>query len=691
MGSVTGDAVPPRPVRIAVDIGGTFVDAVEYDGRTGQIRLHKASTTPDQPTRGVLAAIHGLETPLSEVATFIHGTTLGLNAILQRRGARTGIMTNAGYRDIFEIGRGDVPGDQMYNFQYQRPPSIVPRRLALGVRGRIDARGEVIEDLDEAGVLAAGRALVEQGGVHAIAITFLHSYLNPDHERRAAAILREALPMVALSISTDIAREYREYERTSTTVLDAYIRPIFERYLGELERDLSAAGFGGSFLITRSGGGAMTSAVAKRAPLLTVLSGPAGGIIGAAALGSLIDRPNLISFDVGGTSVDACVLLNGKPTEVYEARIEHMPLLIPIYDIRTIGAGGGSIARVEGGLLRVGPQSAGADPGPLCYGKGGTAPTVTDAAIVLGYLSAREFLAGQVAIDEQAARRGVEASIAEPLGIDVVAAATGVLNVMVSRTVGAIREITIERGLDPREFSLLAFGGAGPMIAPLLMREMGLKEVIVPRAPAGFSAWGMLMSDLEFDFSRTVLTRVNAASLAVLPDTFQELEQRARAVLDEQQVPTSRRALEHRLDLRYAGQEHVLTLTIEITDPPEDIARRFSQAHAEYYGHQLEAPIEIVNLRLRAIGRTEKPRLQPLPPTPEGSRQALPLGSRAAYDFASGRITAMDIFDRFQLPPGATLVGPAIVVEGTSTLVIHADQRLEVDAYGHLILRRIEQ
>jgi N-methylhydantoinase A len=682
------DTPASRPVRLAVDIGGTFVDAIEFDARTGQVRLHKAATTPDQPTRGVLAAIQGLHIPFQEIATFIHGTTLGLNAILQRRGARTGIITNEGYRDIFEIGRGDVPGDQMYNFQYQRPPSIVPRRLALGVRGRIDASGAVLEDLDEAGVLAAGRLLVEEAGVQAIAITFLHSYLNPEHERRAAAILRAAFPTVAISISSDLAREYREYERTSTTVLEAYIRPIFETYIGDLERDLSEAGFMGSFLIMRSGGGAMTSAVARRAPLLTVLSGPAGGIVGAAALGTLIARPNLISFDVGGTSVDACVLLDGKPTEVYEARIENLPLLIPIYDIRTIGAGGGSIARVEGGLLRVGPQSAGADPGPLCYRKGGTAPTVTDAAIVLGYLSAREFLEGQLQIDEDAAREGVATLIAAPLAVDPVTAAAGIFEVMVARTVGAIREITVERGLDPREFSLLAFGGAGPMIAPLLMREMGLREVIIPRTPAGFSAWGMLMSDLEFDFSRTVLTRLTPASIAVLPEGFRELEQRGQAVLDEQQVPEAQRALEHRLDLRYAGQEHVLTIRIETAEPAESIARRFGQAHAEYYGHQMDAPIEIVNLRLRATGQTEKPHLRPLSSVPEGSSMIRSIGSRHAYDFAGRRLTAMQIFDRFQIPPGASLPGPAIVVEGTSTLVLHGDQWLEIDAYGHMIIRR---
>ena len=678
-----------RPVRIAVDIGGTFVDAVEFDERTGAVRLHKAPTTPGQPSHGVLAAMRGLDTPFGEIATFIHGTTLGLNAILQRRGARVAIITNEGFRDIYEIARGDVPPDQMYNFQYQRPPSIVPRRLTAGARGRIDGRGAVIEELDEEGVLRAGRLLVEGQGAEAIAITFLHSYLNPDHERRAAAILQHAYPHVAVSISSDIAREYREYERTSTTVLEAYIRPIFERYIGDLERDLAAEGFEGSFLITRSGGGAMASAVARRSPLLTVLSGPAGGIIGAAHIGALIDRRNLISFDVGGTSVDACVLLNGAPTEVYEARIENLPLLIPIYDIRTLGAGGGSIARVEEGLLKVGPQSAGADPGPVCYGKGGVQPTVTDAAIVLGYLSAREFLDGQLAIDEEAARASIRDEIAAPLGIDLVTAAAGIFNVMVARTVGAIREITVERGMDPREFSLLAFGGAGPMIAPLLMREMGIREVIVPSAPAGFSAWGMLMSDIEFDFARTVLVQLSQDTVHALPASFQELEQRAHAVLEEQRIAPSDRALDYRLDLRYTGQEHALTVTVDLTEAAETIAARFSRVHAERYGHHLDAPVEIVTLRLRAIGRAAKPRMRPLPRV-EMLQPPRPIERRPAYDFANASVLEFAVFDRSHLHPGLSLSGPAIVVEGTSTLVVHADQALTVDAYGHLIMRRIE-
>lgn len=694
MGPLRHDAPPDlpngatRPVRMAVDIGGTFVDAIAFDERTGAVRLYKASTTPGQPARGVLAAMRGLGIGFDDVETFIHGTTLGLNAILQRRGAQTGIITNDGFRDIFEIGRSDVPGDQMYNFQYQRPPSVVSRRRALGVRGRIDAQGRVAEDLDEDDVLQAGRTLVEQGGVDSIAIVFLHSYLDPTHERRAADLLRKAYPHISLSISSDIAREYREYERTSTTVLDAYIRPIFERYVGELETAVRDKGFGGSFLITRSGGGAMTSAVATRAPLLTVLSGPAGGIIGAAHIGSLIDRANLISFDVGGTSVDACVLLNGRPTEVYEARIEDMPLLIPLYDIRTIGAGGGSIARVDGGLLKVGPQSAGADPGPMCYGKGGSAPTVTDAAVALGYLSATEFLDGQMTIDEAAARRGLEQSIATPLGVDVVAAAAGVFNVMISRTVGAIREITVERGMDPREFSLLAFGGAGPMIAPMLMREMDIREVIVPRAPAGFSAWGMLMSDLEFDLARTVLIPLTASAVNTLPETYRELEKGARSVLEEQYVAASRQTLERRLDLRYAGQEHALAVTMGAGDTAEDIQHRFARAHEEHYGHHLDAPVEIVTVRLRAIGRTDKPRLEPLPPAPEGAASAIPIERRQAYDVATGRVTEFRVFDRHYLSPGLHLDGPALVVEGTATLAMHADQALTIDPYGHIIIRR---
>jgi N-methylhydantoinase A len=432
----------------------------------------------------------------------------------------------------------------------------------------------------------------------------------------------------------------------------------------------------------------MASSVAKQAPLLTVLSGPAGGIIGASAVASLIERPNLISFDVGGTSLDACVILDGQPTEVYEAQIEHLPLLIPIFDIRTIGAGGGSIAWLDGGLLKVGPQSAGAQPGPICYGRGGTEPTLTDAAIVLGYLTADEFLAGQLAIDEEAARRGIAERIAEPLGLDLVPAAAGILRVMLARTVGAIREITVERGMDPREFSLLAFGGAGPMLAPMLMSEMDILEVVVPQAPAGFSAWGMLMSDLEFDFARTVLTILDQEAVDALAEQYRELEGLAEGVLAEQGVDAADRTLQHRLDLRYLGQEHTLAVPVDGVTSADEIRRRFEEAHRERYGHSLEARVQILNLRLRAIGRTAKPALEPLAQH-DVPRTSL-VGTREAYDFAADAMTQFAVHDRRRLSSGERVRGPAIVVEGTCTVIVSSDQSLTVDSYGHLIVRRAE-
>ena len=492
-----------KPYRLAVDIGGTFVDAIEFDVSNQSVRLEKSPTTPQEPWKGVLDALEKLGTDLKQASLFIHGTTLGINAILQRKGELTGIITNEGFRDIFEIGRANVPAEHMYNFRYEKPVPLVKRRHTAGVPGRINVKGEVVEELDEKALLEAARTLVEDHKIRSLAVVFLHSYKNPEHEQRAARLLRENFPQVAVSISTDITREYREYERTSTTVLDAYIRPIYEEYVDRLKEELASRGFDGKFLITRSSGGAMTAEVARRSPIFTVMSGPAGGIVGAAHIARTLGKNRLISVDFGGTSLDSCLIEDGKPVLMHEADLEHLPALIPIYDMRSIGAGGGSIAWLEEGLLKVGPQSAGAVPGPIAYGKGGTEPTTTDAALALGYLDPKKFLKGRMELDVEASRQGIERVIAKPLGIDVLEAATGIFDVVMATTVGAIREISVERGYDPTEFTLLAFGGAGPMFAPLLAREMSIPETIVPLAPSAFSAWGMLMSDLAADFSRT--------------------------------------------------------------------------------------------------------------------------------------------------------------------------------------------
>ncbi|WP_432839865.1 hydantoinase/oxoprolinase family protein [Dactylosporangium sp. CA-092794] len=673
-------------LRLAVDIGGTFVDAMELDTATNRVRFRKASTTPARPADGVLAAVAALGTDLSQVELFIHGTTLGLNAVLERRGAATGIITNEGFRDIFLIGRGNVPADHMYDFQYERPPSLVKRRHTAGVRGRLDYKGRVVEELDRDSVLTAARELVEVQGVRSIAICFLHAFLDPAHERAAAAIIRERYPDVSLSLSTDIAREYREYERTSTTVLEAYIRPIFERYVDELEQGLAEGGFAGRFLIMRSGGGAMTSAAAKRSPTHTVLSGPAGGIVGAAYLAGALGRDSLLTFDIGGTSLDACVIEQGSAVAAHEAQLEHFPLLIPTYDIRTIGAGGGSIAWLDRGLLKVGPQSAGADPGPVCYGRGGTRPTVTDAAVALGYVDPDRFLGGEMGLQADAARKALEEQVAQPLGLSVEAAAAGIFDVLLARTVGAVRQITVERGRDPRQFSLLAFGGAGPLLAPLLAREMGIAEVVVPFAPSGFSAWGMLSADIEDNFSRTLMAPLDEVDPAEVGATFADLESEALASLGEQGVPVELTVLHRQLELRYLGQEHSLAVTIGGALDPEAVRAAFQELHAARYGHAMANRLQILNLRLRAVGRTASPTLPEYPPGDGDPSRAL-LKHRDAFDFGTRAIVPFAVYDRALLRPDDAFDGPALVDEGTSTTVVPSGQRVSVDARGYLLVR----
>ncbi|WP_283133961.1 hydantoinase/oxoprolinase family protein [Rhizohabitans arisaemae] len=679
----------PKRIRLAVDIGGTFVDAMELDVRTHQVRFRKASTTPARPWEGVLDAVSALGTDLSEVELFIHGTTLGLNAVLERRGERTGIITNDGFRDVFLLGRGNVPSDHMYDFEYRRPPSLVRRRDTAGVRGRLDHKGRVVDELDAGGVREAARRLVEEQGVVSIAVCFLHSFLDPTHEREAARLIREAYPQVRVSVSTDIVREYREYERTSTTVLDAYIRPIFERYVDELERGLAERGFDGRFLIMRSGGGSMTSAVAKTSPTHTVLSGPAGGIVGAAHLAAELGRRDLLTFDIGGTSLDACVIERGSAVAAYEAQLEHFPLLIPTYDIRTIGAGGGSIAWLERGLLKVGPQSAGADPGPVCYGRGGTLPTVTDAAVVLGFMDPSRFLAGTMDLRASSAREALDEQIARPLGLSAETAAAGVFDVLLAKTVGAVRQITVERGHDPRGFSLLAFGGAGPLLAPLLAAEMGIGEVIVPFAPSGFSAWGMLSADIVDDFSRTVMATLDDADLDELESVFRSVEAEAVASLRAQQVPPDRMVLERQFELRYLGQEHSLIITTGSGPDREAIRKAFEDTHVTRYGHAMDNRLQILNLRVRGIGRTDRLEL-PVRPRGDGDPGRALLRRRDAYDFGVRDVASFAVYDRALLEPGDVFDGPALVDEGTSTTVVPSGQRVEVDEHGYLLVRPTE-
>jgi N-methylhydantoinase A len=672
--------------RLAVDIGGTFVDAVVFDVGSGEWRLEKSFTTPGNAAAGVNAAIKRLGIDCSALDSFIHGTTLGLNTLLEHKGAVTGILTNAGFEDIFEMGRYNRDRTQMYSLEYDVRPPLVPKRMRLGIPCRMNANGDVLQPLDEEAVRAAVRQLVEKWEVQAIAVCYLHAYKNPAHEERTAEIIRVEWRELSVSISSAIVREYREYERTSTTVANAYIQPIFRRYIGSLEATLAEQGFSGSFYITRSGGGALLARDASAVPVHTIFSGPAGGLIGAARLSEILGRANLIAVDIGGTSTDACVVRDGTPTLKYQAELEKLPLMIPAYNICTIGAGGGSIARVEGGLLKVGPQSAGAEPGPICYGRGGQQPTFTDAAVVLGYIDPDNFLGGEVRLDADAAHAGLLKHVAEPLGLTDIEAARGVFDVLLARTVSAIREITVQEGFDPREFSMLAYGGAGPMFVPLVAREMDVREVIMPQAPAGFSAWGMLMTDLVQEYSETCVGLLEHVGLDSLHRIEQRLADQAREDLERGGFAPADRTIECAAALRYFGQEHTLDTVLEDGDDLASLCRRFDAVHKQRYGHTMTDPVQIVHVRVRGIGRTPRPELRTIPrraagaPTPRASRKAFCFAHRAMVDFA--------VYDRDELRDGDVVPGPAIVEEATTTLAFFSDQHASVDKYGHMFITR---
>jgi len=673
-------------LRIAVDIGGTYVDAVKFDEETQSLKFHKSQTTPADPVRGVMQTLEGLGSNLKDTNIFIHGTTLGLNAILQRKGANVGLITNIGFEDILEIGRAAVPDKQMYNFYFAPPPPLVPRKYRIGVQGRINALGHELIPIENKEVVRAGRYLVEECGLKSVAICFLHSYRNPIHEIKAKHLLQESFPEISISTSIDLTREYGEYERTLTTVLDAYISPILGDYLARLDKNLQEKGFKGRVQIMRSSGGAMEISLAKNAPLLTVLSGPAGGIAGAKYLSVIKEWPKIITFDVGGTSLDCCVILNHEPTEVHEAYIDDLPLQIPVFDIRTIGAGGGSIAKTRDQILQVGPESAGAVPGPACYGAGGENPTITDAALVLGYFDPEKFLGGQLKVFPELSQKSINEKISKPLGLTDTQSAVRIFEILVAKTVGAVKQITVERGLDPGEFKLIAFGGAGPLIGPMVGREMNLETVVIPTLPGTFSALGMLMTDLEYEFSNTVLKPLDNNYEDSISDVVKEMVSRANRVFDLQAVDNSQRIIVTKLDLRYRGQEHTLSIDFTTGDSVSFLERQFQHAHQARYGHSMDDRCEIASVRVKCLAKARKPEL---PKMTKSIIRAKSIGSREIYDFAMSSKTNFEIYDRESLEFGMKFQGPAIVQETASATVIFSDQTAEIDEYGQILLSKM--
>jgi N-methylhydantoinase A len=673
-------------LRVALDIGGTFTDIVAYDIDAGTYRAGKASSTPGDLSKGVLDALATIDAEPALCSFTVHGTTQGLNAFLQRRGERVLLLATAGAGDVYHLARGNRT--RLYDIHFRKPAPLVPRADTVEVGGRLNYAGEELAPLDTDAVRAAARRARDEG-FGAIAVAFLFSYLNPAQELAAEAVLLEELgdDSLPITLSHRIAREWREYERTSSAVLDAYTSPIVRRYLDRLEGELRTRGLQVPLHIMQSSGGIVTAQTARQSSLQTLLSGPVGGSMGGAAIARLLDRPNLICVDMGGTSFDVSLIVSGKPEVSTEASLDGFPLLMPIVNIHTIGAGGGSIAYSEAGGLRVGPESAGADPGPACYGRGGQRPTVTDANVVLGRVDPNSFAGGQMTLDVAAAERAMT-SLGDELALDGVSLAEGICDVANAKMAQAIRTLTVEKGIEPREFSLVAFGGAGPMHAAFLAEELEISEVIVPSFAGAFSAWGMLETEVRKDLASAYYVPLADLDHKHLASLLAGQETESFASLQEEGITRDRARVLHSVDVRYVGQEYTLTIPLEsAAEPSEDdfdaaLSSRFDQAHELRFGHaNAGAPIELVTARsvaLGDLGRAEPRRLEP------GTDDGYPFEERPII-FEGGQLQAQ-VVRRVDIPVGALVPGPAVIVEDTATSVIPPGWTARVNDVGTLMI-----
>jgi N-methylhydantoinase A len=674
--------------RIGIDVGGTFTDATLIDGESGRLTSAKAFTTPHDRSQGVIGAIRAVlaESGIApeRVREVVHGSTTGTNALIERTGARTGLLVTAGFRDVLEIGRVMRPAEGLYDMSVDRPPPLVPRRLCLEARERIGPHGEVLVALDDASVEVAAAEFARQG-VEAVAVCFLFSFLNPEHERRAGAILARRLPDAAISLSHTISPEYREYERASTAVMNGYLSPIMNAYLGRLQPRIDELLPGAKLFIIQANGGATTVENARRRAVATVNSGPAGGVVAAAWYGRAHARDRIVSVDMGGTSFDIGLVENGASQVTTEGSFQGLPVKLPIIDLHIIGAGGGSIAWIDaGGALNVGPRSAGAEPGPACYGRGGKDATVTDANLVLGRLDPVLFHGGRTALDVAAARAAV-GRIAEPLGLTLEEAALGIIKVVNANMVKGIATVTVQRGIDVREFALLSFGGAGGVHAIDLAEALEMAEVIVPPLPGVFSAVGLLAADVRHDFVRAlggiVSTEVDPDRLEQL---FQEMENEAKTVLAAEGFAGSAVRLVRSADLKVVGQTYELTVPLPQGGPVTDVGiaalvDAFGRLYRERYAFFFEGePIELVNLRLAAFGANEPIKLQTFDPSSDDPEPAR-IGRRPIYFEKAGHLDA-DVFARDRLRPGMIVRGPAMVEEPTSVTLIPPGRSASVTA-----------
>lgn len=678
-------------IRLAADIGGTFTDIAAFNPETGRLHFGKTLSTPDSLIDGIADGAGKADTAFSEASIFLHGSTVAINTMLERTGAKTSLLITEGFRDIYEIGRINRPDS--YNLFFQKHDPLVERALRFEVHERMYAEGEVYKPLDEDHVRATCKKMRDEG-TEAVAILLLHCYANPAHELRVREIVEEELPGVFVSTSHELSQEYREFERCSTVVANAYIGPRVKGYIGGINERIRADGFDGSFLVVQSTGGLYDGDQAQRQCVRMLESGPAAGVIGTQALCDALGMDNAIAFDMGGTTAKAGVIHHGEALTTGSALIggyeRALPIQIAMMDIFEVGTGGGSIARIadEGGL-RVGPQSAGAQPGPACYGQGGDQPTVTDANVALGRLSPDRFLGGEMALDVAAAEAAIADKIGKPLGLGTVEAAQGILRIGVTAMSHAVKAVTTERGLDAGDFAMVAYGGAGPLHACNIAREMGIRNVIVPRSPGHFSAFGMLFSDLRYDYVRSRFTRLGDADFADLEAVYAELEAEGLAEIEKVSVAPQRVVISRGADMRYVGQEHSVTVDLS-TDlfANEDraaIKQRFDAVHDVRYGTC--APnerSEIVSLRVTVTGMLEKPVLEKIATGDAAPPAAADTGMRAVRFGEDALDTAT--WNRTALLAGNRIDGPALIEEHASTTVLHPGDSLEVDPFGNLVI-----
>lgn len=673
--------------RLGVDIGGTFTDIVLFDKKTGRYSTEKILTTSDNLARGVLNGILRLIDDLSEVDFFVHGTTSGLNAFLERKGAKMALIVTKGFRDIYEIGRANRP--EIYNIQYRQPEPLIKRRHIFEVEERILVDGSVDTPLNVESLEQVITQITKKD-FDSVSVCLLHSYKNPDHEKKIKEIIQKKIPGMSVSLSHEIVREWREYERTSTTVINAYIAPIVENYLAELEKEIKDKKLIGNLYIMQSNGGVMTSEIARNNPIQTLMSGPVGGTMGSIQLGKITDNQNLICIDMGGTSFDVSMVINGEPDVTSEANLEGFPIMTPMVNIHTIGAGGGSIAWIEGGGLRVGPKSAGANPGPACYGRGGTQATVTDANLILGRIDPEGFLGGNMKLDQDAAYKAVE-RISNQLGLSVSETAEGICDIANAKMADAIRTLTISKGIDPRDFALVAFGGAGPMHAVLIAEHLGINKVLVPTVAGTFSAWGMLQTDIRHDNVRTFVSLLHESNHSKMNSLYKEMEVETADVLGQQNIMEENMKFTRLADLRYVGQEYTVTVPFSFEEVNEKTIEKliqlFHQRHLNIYGHNNpEGIVEVVNLRVIGYGRLEKiEKLEIAEKTKDGIE---PIKLKEVI--WNGEEKQTPVYSIHDLAYGHVIYGPTVIESPSSTIVVPENYRVKVDRIGNLEITKEE-